>query len=95
MSTVARAIYRAIDELYQNCDTIKNSNEGCEVCPLNTYCIEDTTLMGMALDVPYERIDDFIETANEVTGYSPYDSKEAWEDYQANEARQDDAVYGD
>lgn len=81
---------RLVDEFMQLCDYIEEIEE-CEDCPMNLYCFKDTSVEEIWSDVSVSRLADFMEYADEMESKhtDPYFSQENWDDYQANESRQD------
>ena len=93
---IARNLRKEVDYFMQRCDLVNDEHE-CDDCPLKYNCLQYDSIEDIWSEVSVSRLADFLEYADEVesAACSPYASREAWEDYQANEVRQDDAVYGE
>lgn len=79
-----------IDEFMRACDVIEEYEE-CRDCPLRYYCLKDESVDTIWNEVSITRLEEFLEYSDDVESKhtDPMYSQENWDNYQANESRQD------
>ena len=85
MSRASWRIYMALEELAVACETI--AEQGCELCPMNIHCIQDTPLAQVSYDCSHNTIREMLKAADEITA-RPL-TQEEWEAEQGNLERCD------
>lgn len=64
----------ALDLMAESCGTITDAH-GCHSCPLYGSCLDDTKFLDVAFSVSGGSLKEFLELAEELTGYvSPEDA---------------------
>lgn len=84
---VTKRFISVMDEIVQCCEVIEESERSCSDCPLHNTCIKEYPLVDFYEDVPYGKLTEFFDTADELTSYVP--TREEWEADQGNLRRCD------
>ncbi len=64
----SKYLAQCLDEIIEACENIKD-NHLCEECPLNLYCIEETTLLDIAYNCPHDHFKEMIEMGKDPEWY--------------------------
>ena len=96
----AESIFEAIDSLTEACGVIKYDCDACGGCPISGICLEETTLDVIVDFLSAATIEDFLNYAYNEAEHYQWDNMTFSERVEqieadiANDARQDEAVYG-
>ena len=63
---LAKQIERCLEKMDLCCEITKDSEGGCSMCPLKSYCMEEMTFRDLGYELPASAIEEMLDHADSI-----------------------------